>query len=34
MLQQRSVAEVQADIEAAQTFLKDQLWQQIYQRQN
>ena len=34
MLQQRSVTEVGADIEAAQTFLKDQLWQQIYQRQN
>lgn len=34
MLQQRSVTEVRADIEAAQTFLKDQLWQQIYQRQN
>ncbi|PMB51974.1 integrase [Fischerella thermalis CCMEE 5201] len=34
MLQQRSVTEVRADIEAAQTFLKDQLWQQIYQPQN
>jgi RNA polymerase sigma factor (sigma-70 family) len=34
MLQQRDPATVGADIEAAQRFLKDQLWQQVYQRQD
>lgn len=34
MLQQRTPEAVRADIEAAQAVLKDQLWQQVYQRQD